>query len=359
VPGSRAAGFSDPEIERWLAWSLVPPVAAILVAGLSAATRLSRRPLLWAAAALVLALAVQRTGEMGTYYPTVPARAFYPRVPPLDALPPPGGEPWRFAGQGFQLVPNQAGLYEVEDVRGYQAIFHPRFTDLLPLWANPKPRGWFVTVSDVSQPFLSLLNVRYVMTPLDPSLSLRHKQLVASGPRSMLWENRQVLPRAFVPRKVRLGLPAGLEVEEMKTAADFRRHGWIVPPGGGGGPPRETWNGPGWVATRHRGLGLELTAEMEDRGWVIVTETAWTGWRARLDGREVPLGIGDHAFLALAVPQGTHHIELFYRPRSFELGLGASAAALALIATVSLLRSVRRKRSGGTADLPEVECRPC
>jgi membrane protein YfhO len=348
VPSSRAAGFSEPEIERWLAWSVVPLVAAALAAALPAAARRSRRPFLWAAAALVLALAIQRTGEMGTYYPTAPARAFYPRVPPLDALPPPqSGEPWRFAGQGFQLVPNQAGFYEIEDVRGYQALFHLRFTDLLPLWANPKPRGWFVTVSDVSQPFLSLMNVRYVMTPRDASLP-PHRRLVASGPSSLLWENRRALPRAFVPRKVRLGLPAGQEVEEMKTVADFSRHGWIVPPGDGG-PPREMLNGPGWVATRHRGLGLEMTAEMVDQGWVIITETAWTGWRARLDGREVPLGIGDHAFLALAVPRGTHHIELFYRPRSFELGLALSSAALALIAAVSLIRAVRRQRAGGSA----------
>ncbi|HET9210499.1 MAG TPA: YfhO family protein, partial [Thermoanaerobaculia bacterium] len=341
VPGSRAAGFSGPQIQQWLAWSLVPLGAAALAVGLAAAARRSPRSLLWAAAAVVLALVIQRTGEMGTFYPTVPARAFYPRVPPLDALPPPGGEPWRFVGTGFQLIPNQAALYEVEDVRGYQAIFHRRFSDLLPLWADPEPVGWFTSVSDVNRPFLSLMNVRYVMAP--PDLHLRRRRLVAGGPRSLLWENRRVLERAFVPRKVRLGLPEDVEIAEMKETVDFGRRGWIVPPGGDPGPPRERRNGPGSVVTRHRGLGFELTAEMKHRGWVIVTETAWTGWRARLDGREVPLGIGDHAFLAVAVPQGTHRIELFYRPRSFELGLGLSAAALALIAAVSLVRTLRRR----------------
>jgi uncharacterized membrane protein YfhO len=83
---------------------------------------------------------------------------------------------------------------------------------------------------------------------------------------------------------------------------------------------------------------------MKHQGWVIVTETAWTGWRARLDGREVPLGVGDHTFLAVAVPEGSHRVELSYRPRSFELGLRLSTAALALIAAVSLIRTARRKR---------------
>jgi hypothetical protein len=343
VPGSRAAGFAAPVVARWMAWSLAPLIAATLVVGLAAAPRLSRRPLLWAAA-LVLALTVQRTGEMGTYYPTAPARAFYPRVPPLDALPSQDGEPWRFAGQYYQMIPNQAGLYDLEDVRGYQAIFHRRFLELAPLWVSAKPIGWFLAVEDVNRPLLSLMNVRYVMTP--QGRNLRRRRLVASGPQSLLWDNPRALPRAFVPRKVWLGVPPDQQIAEMKEEEDFGAHGWIEPPDGDAGPPRERRSGPGTVSTRRRGLGFVMTAEMAHRGWVIVTETAWTGWRARLDGREVPLGIGDHAFLALAVPRGTHHIELFYRPRSFELGLGASAAALALIATVSLLRAVRRKRAG-------------
>jgi hypothetical protein len=342
VPGSIVAGFSAPEIERWLAWSAVPLVAVVLLAGLCASSRFPRRLLAWAAAALVVALAIQRTGEMGAYYPTIPARAFYPSVPPLDALRSHDREPWRFVGQSFQLIPNQAGLYEIEDVRGYQALFHRRFTDLLPLWADPKPAGWFLTVSDVSRPFLSLMNVRYVMTPWNRPLPGGLE--VADGPHSLLWENPRALPRAFVPRKIRLGLPPELEIEEMKEETHFGVHGWIVPPGGDGGPPRATRNGPGTVATRHRGLGFELTAEMKHQGWVIVTETAWTGWRARLDGREVPLGIGDHAFLAVAVPSGSHRIELSYRPRSFELGLWLSTTALALIAAVSLIRTARRRQ---------------
>jgi len=82
---------------------------------------------------------------------------------------------------------------------------------------------------------------------------------------------------------------------------------------------------------------------MKQPGWVVITETAWTGWRARLDGREVPLGVGDHAFLALALPAGMHHAELFYRPRSFEIGLAVSAATLVLMAAGTLGWIARRR----------------
>jgi 2-polyprenyl-3-methyl-5-hydroxy-6-metoxy-1,4-benzoquinol methylase len=189
--------------------------------------------------------------------------------------------------------------------------------------------------------------VRYALTRKERSLP--GWRPLASGLTSTLWENPRALPRAFVPRRVRFGVPADQEVEEMKAETSFGRLAWIVPPGGDPGPPHEKRNGRGRVVTRRRGLGFELTARMNQPGWVVITETAWKGWRARLDGREVPLGIGDHAFLALFLPKGPHRVELFYRPRSFELGLALSAAALVLIAAVSLTRIVRRKGGAGSS----------
>lgn len=339
---SAGAGYAERALDHWLVWSLVPLVAVALLAGLALVPRLSRRSA-GLAVVLIVALAVQRAGEMGSFYPTVPARAFYPRVAPLDALPIDSDEPWRFVGQDFQMIPNQGTHYGIEDVRGYQAILHHRFADLVPLWAQPLP-SWYLSVRRINKPLLSLMNVRYAMTA--GPRRIQGWKPVAGGRSSKLWENPDVLPRAFVPRRVRLGVPPHQEVEEMRGVKDFRGLAWIVPPEGWDGPPREARNGPGWVDIRRRGLGFEMTARMRRRaGWVVVTETAWKGWRARIDGREVPVGIGDHAFLAIQIPKGQHKVELFYRPRSFEVGLGLSAASLVLIAAVSLLRS---RRKGGT-----------
>jgi hypothetical protein len=332
--------FPERATGRWAAWSLVPLLAVALIAGLAALPRPSRRTLGWWAAALAVVLAVERTGEMGSYYPTLPERAFFPRVAPLDALPADAEEPWRAVGLDYQLLPNDGALYEIEDPRAYQAIYHHRFADLLPLWVAPVSR-WYLTVTDLERPLLRLMNVRYALAPRNHAVP--GWRPVASGLGSQLWENPRALPRAFVPRQVRLGVSPDGEVEEMKAETDFGRRAWIEPPGGDHGPPRQEPNGRGWVVASRHGLGFELTARMKSPGWAVITETAWTGWRARLDGREVPLGTGDHAFLALAIPEGWHQAELFYRPRSFEMGLVLSAAALALIAGVSWARTRRWK----------------
>ena len=210
--------------------------------------------------------------------------------------------------------------------------------------------GWFLGVHDiVDRPFLSLLNVRYAIAARGHRLP--GWRPVSRGPNSRVWENPKVVPRAFVPEMVRLGIPANQEIAEMKVEEDFRKRAWIVPPDGNPGdhgdaePPHEERNGRGWVIAHRHGLGFTMEAKMRRAGWAVITETAWTGWRARIDGREVPLGIADHAFLALEIPEGWHRIELFYRPRSFELGLALSLGALVLIAVVSIVRAVRRKRN--------------
>ncbi len=341
LPLASEAGFPARAIDLWAVWSLVPLLAVALVAGLAALPRvaLARRNFGWAAAALLAVLVVERTAEMGAYYPTLPPRAFFPRVAPLDALPADAEEPWRAVGLGYQLLPNHGSLYEVEDPRAYQAIHNRRFAELLPLWVAPSPR-WYLAVEDLTRPFLRLMNVRYALTAR--SRDVPGWRLLASGRGSRLWEDPRALPRAFVPRQVRLGVGSYMEVEEMKAETNFGRRAWIVPPGGGDGPPREEPNGRGWVVASRHGLGLELTARMKQPGWAVISETAWTGWRARLDGREVPLGIADHAFLALEIPEGWHQAELFYRPRSFEVGLALSTATLALISLIVLIPRILR-----------------
>ncbi len=358
VPKMMDAGFPGGAVESWVAWSLVPLLAVTLIAGLSTVPRFSRCAFGLGAVALIAVLTVQRTGEMGSFYPTIPARAFYPWVAPLRALPTGGDEPWRFVGQDFQLIPNQGTHYGIEDVRGYQALLHRRFAELMPLWAHQMP-SWYVAVRKINKPLLSMMNVRYALTA--GSRRIPGWRPVARGRSSRLWENPQVLPRAFVPRRVRLGVPPGQVVEQMKGETDFLRLGWIEPAGAPEGvSPREQRNGPGRVDIRRRGLGFELTAKMRRRpGWVVITETAWTGWRARIDGQgEIPVGIGNHAFLALQIPKGAHKVELFYRPRSFELGLGISAAALLLIVAVSLRRALRPRLLPGSPALHAVDGSP-
>lgn len=76
-------------------------------------------------------------------------------------------------------------------------------------------------------------------------------------------------------------------------------------------------------------VALEATAEGD--GWVVLLDAYDPAWRARLDGRDVPLLRANVGFRAVAIGAGPHRIELDYRPASVVAGLSVSAAALLLV----------------------------
>jgi uncharacterized membrane protein YfhO len=66
-------------------------------------------------------------------------------------------------------------------------------------------------------------------------------------------------------------------------------------------------------------------------GLLVVTDTFFPGWYARLDGVPVPIVRADFAFRAVHVPAGRHRVELRYAPASLRLGMAIAAAALVVL----------------------------
>jgi Bacterial membrane protein YfhO len=328
---ARATGLS----RRFLmgeATSLLLPL--LLIAVLTLISK-NHRTIVIACLGLLLA---QRTAEMGDFYPTNSARLFYPRIPLLDRLPR-GGSPYRVVGARYAFVPNLATMYGLEDARGYTAMtFHP-LSDTIDLW-SVRQVIWFNRVDDLTRPFLSLLNVRYAIAAKN-FVAPRGWHVMARDWTGQILENERALPRAFVPASVRVGVPAGEAFKEISAEADFARTAWIslevI-------KPSEYENGPGTVDVREEANGLRLTAQMEAPGWVVISEAAWKGWRARLDGEPAVLVRADHAFLALFVPRGRHEIRLSYLPRSFVLGRAISGATLAILLTWAAISIAVRHR---------------
>ena len=296
-------------------------IAAELI-GLTLAIALLRKPQYLAAAILL-----QRVASDGDIYKSHPANIAYPSIPILEAVsrqPPTANRPpFRITGHGLAFLPGTSALYGLEDVRGYQAMTFRRTFETFPLWSIHQP-VWFNRVDDLTRPFLSFLNVRYAITwdrePPPPGW-----REVARQKGSMLIENTRALERAFVPRTVRIGHDA---LVEMRDETDFAARAWIDAPR----DPGEFANGPGTVITRDARLGYALDVTMENDGWVVASLPRWSGWRASIDGRPAETRFANHAFLAVHVPRGRHHVRLTFLPRSFVLG-----GALSLVTAATLI----------------------
>ncbi len=311
---------------------IVPLAAgAALVAALSR-RRLARGGLV----ALVGLFAAERTLEAGSYYPTYPSKVFYPPMSVLEKIP--RGEPYRMTALAYAFIPNAAGVLALEDVRGYEAMTLQTLFDTFPLWCVHQP-VWYNRVDDPTRPFLSFLNVRWVLQPLDqappPSWPV-----IAEGENLRLLENPSVLPRAFVPRQIRAEPDRIRRLDLLKAIEDFGERGVVDEAGGGGGPEDWRENGDGRVRVAAYGAqSMELDVDAGAETVVGTSIPAWPGWKAALDGRAIPLLGYNHAFVGVRVPAGRHRLALRYFPDSVRLGLWISGATL--LAAAALL--VRRR----------------
>jgi hypothetical protein len=321
APGRIAAGLPRPYFGLAAALWILPLVAAAFVVR-------HRRSAGWIAAIWTLLLVGQRAAELGPLWRSFPSAVFYPRVPPLDALPA-SASPYRTTAWGFEMVPNGSALWRLEDVRGYNAMTLRRMADVLPLWSR-EPGIWFNRVEDLGRPFLDFLGVRFAIVPAGAAAP-RDWHPLAKTAGSALFENPRALPRAFAPERVILGGTAEERLRGMAAERRFAERAWIEPPGEPpGAAAGESRNPRGQVTVERDGTGYLLRTGFAKPAWVVVAETAWPGWRADCEGRELPLGFANQAFLAIAAPAGEHLIRLHYFPASFAIGRRVTGGALVL-----------------------------
>jgi hypothetical protein len=321
VSGLGAFGLSEEFLRRRLLLVLLPTLVLALALSL-----LPRRRRAVAVAAVPFLLLATRAAEAGGVYPVCPAAALAPPLRILDPIP--RGAAERMVAVGGMFLPNVSALYELEDVRGYQSMTLRQFKETLSLWCAPRGAWWFNQVDDIGRPFLSFLNVRWALAPPDyaPPPGWR---LAAAEPAAALFENLRVLPRAFVPARLRVEPDAVRRLELLPTIQDFGRDGVLA----SGLASSADWQQNGRASVRilsYEGDSLLLDVEAEGPAIVATSLTAWPGWKATLDGSAVPPLSYNHAFLAFHVPEGRHRLELRYRPTSFLAGLGISVLTLVI-----------------------------
>jgi len=123
-------------------------------------------------------------------------------------------------------------------------------------------------------------------------------------------------------------------IRDMATCRDFGAEAWIETPG----PPTDSANGAGSVRVRADGSRLLLHASMQSPGWIVVSETAWKGWRATSGRDRIKLHFADRAFLGMYVPAGDRDIVLSYRPKAVTNGAITSLTAAMLLGIIAIVR---------------------
>jgi hypothetical protein len=172
---------------------------------------------------------------------------------------------------------------------------------------------------------MKLVGVKYTLARAPTRGDQREVFRGASG--IAIYENPDVFPRAwavheFVPVKTPNEGRSFIDAHVQ----DLRSKALIT-----GEPPRNlSCQGAqdSVSVTKYAAERVALEAKMSCEGMVVLSDTYYPGWVAKVDGKSAQIYEVDLAFRGVIVPAGTHQITFVYRPRSFMLGIALTFAGL-------------------------------
>jgi hypothetical protein len=265
---------------------------------------------------------------------------------------------WRLAKYRNDVLPaNLATVVGLEDVHGYDALNVRHYIEVLGIVdstvidvANAALRrriGPITSQEGLASPVLDLLNVKYVLTTSKAESGRREVATLA---------NTDYLARAFLVERARFFPDYDGVLSYMKTGGfDPRRE--VLLAGGPAARPAGYSTGvgaagagatgeaePGRVgAVKYQGDGLAVSVEARAKCYLVLSDAFYPGWRAFVDGKQVPVLRADYAFRAVEVEAGAHEVRMIYKPVLFTIGVVFSAAGVALMALMIASRGGRNE----------------
>jgi uncharacterized membrane protein YfhO len=199
----------------------------------------------------------------------------------------------------------------------------------------------------------SMLNVKYIISPRAlPELQF---ELMRDGP-VKIYRNQNVWPRAFMAGQVVVCFDDATVLKQIHTA-DFEPQTVFL-------PQAELDKLPVQMQTlissedsgrqkqavtieRYEANRVKLRVNNENYGLMVLSDTWFPGWIARVNDKDSPVLRVNHTLRAVALKPGISQVEFLYRPRSFIIGLMLSLSVLlAMLAAICAerLHSARRYR---------------
>ncbi len=148
-------------------------------------------------------------------------------------------------------------------------------------------------------------------------------RLVHSGD-VKIYENLDVLPRAFVVHQARAIQDDEQAISALR-AESFAPDAEVILSDDQPGPVSQGEGGEDEVsALVYEPERVLVEANLNSPGYLVLTDTYYPGWRARVDGQAAEILRADYYFRAVYLPEGEHVVQFTYDPASFKIGLAVS-----------------------------------
>jgi hypothetical protein len=158
-------------------------------------------------------------------------------------------------------------------------------------------------------------------------------ELAYEGADARVYRNPSSLPRAFlVDRQV--VVDGGDAARAAVTAEDFpartvavteERLPGLAEAAAGGSPPGDA------RIVDYGDERVSVDTDADRRALLVLTDSWFPGWKASVDGDDVPIERVDYLIRGVPVPAGKHRVEFRYEPASWRAGFVVSLLALIAI----------------------------
>lgn len=237
-------------------------------------------------------------------------------------------------------------IVALHNVDAERQAYRVRLPFIQPLVPTTITLQWLSGAPAVVIEAMTLYDARTKMfAPLLPS-DRGNFQLVHSGD-VKIYENRQVRPRAYLVHQV---LPAADEATALtlvQTDTRVQRGEAAVIEGeitdnalrvmaqqsAATTADRQPTTDEATI-TRYQPEEVVVQTQSNAAAFLILSDTAFPGWQATVDGQPATLHTTNYLFRGVAVPAGRHTVSFQYAPTSWQTGLWLSGVGLLLLGTL-------------------------
>jgi hypothetical protein len=161
-----------------------------------------------------------------------------------------------------------------------------------------------------------------------------------------IYENLDVLPRAFLVYRWQWQ-PDGEQSVQAMGAAGFNPHEEAVL-AGSGEPASGSAAENRATITRYEAEAASLDVETEAPGLLVLTDAAYPGWVAAINGEPATIYQVDGLFRGVMLPAGRYQVEFRYEPASLRWGALITTGAVVVWLLLLTAGTARRKPPADT-----------
>ena len=267
------------------------------------------------------------------YNPAIPRDRYYPASPAIEWLKQ-DDSLFRILGGGTALVPNTAAVFKLSDARGSDFMNVRRYEELI---TGDSGDFLFYTSARYLPNTLPLLDVKYLLLSKPAALNPQLFELAYSNGVA-IYRFKACAGRALVVFDYRVSDPAAI-LDEVRSGKFDPRQVLLLE-----AEPEITAGDAGKNTAMETNVSVRITSYESDAirveaalprpGFLLLLDTYFPGWTARVNDRPARIYRADYNFRAVSLPAGKSTVSFTYQPNSLRLGMALAGLSLLALSGV-------------------------